>query len=77
MQHRENEYWNDYEDSAEARKELDEAFYDDAGYPEVKESDTEGPTHTPYDFTVVLPGRMFRIAQDDPLSWLTLFYALP
>ena len=28
-------------------------------------------------FIVVLPGEIIEIAQDDDISWLTLFYALP
>ena len=31
----------------------------------------------PQGFIVVLPGEIIEIAQDDDISWLTLFYALP
>ena len=32
---------------------------------------------SPQGFIVVLPGKIIEIAQDDDISWLTLFYALP
>ena len=32
---------------------------------------------SPQGFIVVLPGEIIEIAQDDDISWLTLFYALP
>ena len=34
-------------------------------------------TKSPQGFIVVLPGEIIEIAQDDDISWLTLFYALP
>ena len=32
---------------------------------------------SPQGFIVVLPGEIIEIAQDEDISWLTLFYALP
>mgnify|MGYP003455310525 CR=1 FL=1 len=32
---------------------------------------------SPQGFIVVLPGEIIEIAQDDDISWLTFFYALP
>ena len=31
---------------------------------------------SPQGFIVVLPGEIIEIAQDDDISWLTLFYAV-
>ena len=37
----------------------------------------EAMAKSPQGFIVVLPGEIIEIAQDDDISWLTLFYALP
>ena len=50
----------------------------DAGYPEEPVVAVPGPHYSDrYDFVVLLPGKIIRIAQDSHLSWLTMFYALP
>ena len=66
------------EEPAPPPDEDDEDAAYDAGYPEEPVADNPGPHYSDrYDFVVLLPRKIIRIAQDSHLSWLTMFYGLP
>ena len=66
------------EEPAPLPDEDDEDAAYDAGYPEEPVVDNPGPYYSDrYDFVVLLPRKIIRIAQDSHLSWLTMFYGLP